>query len=797
MPGFLGFFAPVLRGGLGLLSRLRLPKTEGALRLKGLTAPVEVLRDHWGVPHIYGQNIHDVYFAQGFLHAQDRLWQMDLNRRVVAGRLSEVMGARTVDVDRWLRVIGMRRVAEKEAALIRPDTLAELKSYAAGVNAAISQGSLPVEFTLLGYTPEPWTPVDTLSWVKMMAWSLSVNWETEILRAQLIARLGPERAAELEMDYSDRWPYIVPPGVDYSVIGSAALERARAARAFTGPSPAEGLGSNNWVVSGSRTVSGKPLLANDMHLSLSLPSIWYENHLVGDGLNVTGTTFPGVPGVIAGHNQHVAWGYTNGFPDVQDLFIEHLRRGQNGRPEYEYKGEWLPAEVVREVIQVKGRQLVTEEVIITRHGPIINALAPDFIGEQPLALCWTALDPELAMDAVSDLNRARNCQELRESLRAWGTPIQNTVYADVHGDIAYSFPGRVPVRARGDGSVPVPGWTGEYDWAGYVPYAELPHLYNPPQGYVATANNRVVRDDYPHWFGREHCSPYRAARIVELLEAQDKVDAGCFQRMQFDKVSIFARSVGQALGRLAVDDPELAGVVERMRAWDGVLSADSAAAAVHKVFVQRMLGLVLEGKLGDLAERYIGKGPTPLLADSSMYKDKAVVWLEKLLAAPESPWYDLGHGEQRDEVMRIALRQTVDWLKETLGPRMDDWAWGKLHAILFPHMLGQVKALAPFLSRGPHPLGGDGTTVCATGGGAPRLGGHPLTGAPFRFVADLSDWDKCMGVLTPGQSGRQGSPHYDDQLPSWLQGEYRPMHFSRQAVERGAEKKLVLEPAGQ
>jgi penicillin amidase len=373
-------------------------------------------------------------------------------------------------------------------------------------------------------------------------------------------------------------------------------------------------------------------------------------------------------------------------------------------------------------------------------------------------------------------------------------PIQNTVYADVHGDIAYSFPGKVPIRARGDGSVPVPGWTGEYDWTGYVPYAELPHLYNPPQGYIATANSRVVDDEYPHWFGREHCHPYRAVRIVELLEARDKIDVAYIQRMQLDLVSLFARSVGQAIGRLPVDEPELTAVVELMRGWDGCLAVDSAAAAVHEVFVRRMLHLVLDGRLGDLTERYMGKGPTPLLAASTMFKDKAWPWLEKLLAMPESPWYDLGHGEKRDEVMRLALRQTVDQLKETLGPRMEDWAWGKLHTITYGHMLGQMKALAPFFNRGPYPLGGDSTTLWATGGSEHNLDSSTLVGPAFRFIADLGDWDKCLGVLTPGESGRPGSPHFADQAQSWLQGEYHPMAFTREAVERGAEKRLTLKP---
>ncbi len=479
-----------IAGLLGLASywlRKPLAKTQGTLQVPGLQAPVEIIRDKWGVPHIYAANTHDLMFAQGFVHAQDRLWQMDFQRRLVAGRLSEVMGAVTVPVDRWMRILGMRKVAEKEVGLIGSDVRANIEAYASGVNACIAQGHLPVEFSLLRYKPERWTVADSLSWVKMMSWNLSVNWETEILRAQLIARLGPEKAAELEPDYFDRWPTIVPPGVDYSAIGGAALLRAEAARPFTGPAAGDGLGSNNWVLAGSHTATGAPLLANDMHLLISIPAIWYENHLAGGDLNVTGVTFPGIPGVVAGHNEHVAWGFTNGFPDVQDLYMEHLRRTDNDRVQYEHKGEWLDARLVREEIRVKGGETVVEEVVITQHGPIINQLAPDFTGEQPLAMRWTSFEPDTMMLALDGMNRARSCLEFREALRHWAAPVQNIVYADTAGNIGYSFPGKVPIRAKGEGRVPVPGWTGEYEWTGYIPFDKLPHMYNPPQGYVVTS----------------------------------------------------------------------------------------------------------------------------------------------------------------------------------------------------------------------------------------------------------------------------------------------------------------------
>jgi len=803
-----------LGAALTRLSRRRLPQTQGTLHLPGLTASVEVIRDRWGVPHIYAENSHDLMFAQGFVHAQDRLWQMDFQRRVVAGRLAEVLGAEALPVDRWLRILGMQRVAEAEVALLDADARTNLEAYVGGVNAWIARGCLPIEFTLLRYRPEPWTVADSLGWAKMMSWVLSVNWETELLRAKLIARLGPELAAELEPECPDQGPTIVPPGVDYAAIGQAALDQAEASRPFIGPAANAGLGSNSWVIAGPRTVTGAPLLANDMHLPMWIPAVWYENHLVSCGasaptdrdmdLNVAGITFPGIPGVVAGHNGHVAWGFTNGFADVEDLYLEHLRRTDEGRVQYEYRGEWLDAQVLREAIQVKGGQAEVQEVIITRHGPIINALAPDLAGEgssepiegQPLALRWTSLEPAAMIDALFAMNRARDCLAFREALRGWVGPVQNVVYADTAGNIGYSFAGKVPIRAKGDGQVPVPGWTGEYEWIGYIPFDELPQLYNPPQGYIVTANNRVVGDDYPYFIGREFVTGDRAQRITELIESQAKIDIAFVRQMQFDQVSPTARVVAKHLGQLAVDDPELADVVALMRAWDGHLAADSPAAAVHEVFLGRMLRLLLADKLGDLVERYGGKGPTPMLAEASLFGQRAWEWLRNLLAEPDSPWFGLGHGETRDDVMRLALRDTVAHLRERFGQRSDikDWAWGRLHALTYAHTLGRVPELAKLFNRGPYPLGGDSTTVWATGAGIYELSTKTPVGPPFRFIADLSDLRHALGLLAPGQSGQPGSPHYDDGVDAWFDGGYHPVLYVREDVVREAREKLTLVP---
>lgn len=803
-----------------LLARTRLPKTDGELRLSGLHAPVEVLRDRWGVPHIYASDIHDLFFTQGFVHAQERLFQMDFNRRLVAGRLSKILGAVSIPLDRWMRTLTMRRVAEYEVKLLTDEGRDFLQAYANGINAFIAQGRLPLEFSLLRYKPEPWILADTLAWIKMMSWTLSVNWEMEILRAQLNARLGPELAAELEPAHLQRWPFVVPPGSDYSHIGESALERARAARPFTGPSPYDGLGSNNWALAGSRTTSGMSLLASDMHLLLSAPAIWFENHIAAEDIDATGVSFPGIPGVVAGYNGHVAWCYTNGFIDVQDVYMERLRRNADGHVQAEYNGDWEDVQTLHETIQVKGQEPVVEEVIITRHGPIINALAPDFTGEQPLALRWVSLEPDTMTVVLLELLRAKDVEAFHHAYRNWTAPNQNMVYADQNGNIGYTLIGKIPVRAKGSGRVPVPGWTDEYEWVGYLPYDAQPHRINPPQGYIVTANNRTVSDDYPLRLEIEPITGDRAQRIHELFldesmrSGEEKIDIPFIQRMHFDQVSPSARLVAHYLGRLPLSqsahspETELHAAVKLIKEWDGTLSAESPAAAIYESFIRKMAGMMIHAKLDEpktkgkakpttsLAERVLGKGPVPVLAETSLFGDRWLPWLTELLPDPDSHWFDLGNGEKRDDVMQLALQATVIELKKMLGPDMNKWSWGKLHQLTFQHVLSANELVASLFNVGPFPLGGDNTTVWAAGAYYHNLDSTGVVGPPFRMIADLGDFGNSLGLLAPGQSGNPASRHYDDQAKAWFTSKYHPLLYKRQDIEPRAQHRLKLKPRG-
>ena len=821
MPDLPASLFPLIKSVILLMSRLKLPKLDGEVRLPRLKKAVEIRRDKLGIPHIYAQSYDDLFFAQGFVHAQDRLFQLDFSRRIVAGQLSEILGEVSVPLDRWMRTLTMRRIAEAEIAFLDEDSKAILLAYANGINAFITSNRLPVEFLLFGYKPKPWEIADSLSWVKMMSLTLSVNWEAEILRAKLVDRLGAEKAAELEPPHLKRWPFIVPPGSDYSLLGDTATTRAEQAREFTGPAPGSGLGSNNWVLSGSRTSTGLPILANDMHLALNAPAIWYENHLVADDIDVTGVTFPSLPGVIAGHSQHVAWGFTNGYADVQDLYMERLQRLPEGKIQAEYLGEWEDIQVINEKILVKNSDPVVEDVLITRHGPIINDLAPDLCGEQPLALRWTSLEKDNIFKVLIEMMLAKDCREFQHALRHWTAPVQNVVYADNQGNIAYTFAGKIPIRARGNGRLPVPGWTDEYEWIGYIPYEQLPHLYNPPQGYIVTANNTTIDEDYPIDIALDAISGDRAQRISELIieKAQqpglEKIDIAYNKRMQFDQASASARVMQKYMAQLPLStsahypETDLHQAVKIIKEWEGELNPKSPAAAIYEVFIRKLANLILVTNLGDekgetqishdpeqipLSMRAMGKGPTPIIGENSLFGERWLPWLMSIMPEPDSHWFNLGHGEKRDDTMLLALQQAVDELYDLQGREMDKWQWGNIHKASFVHYLSSNPLMSMIFSRGPFAVGGDNTTLWATGASYHNLDCSFMVGPPFRIIVDLSNLDNSLGLLAPGQSGNPSSPHYDDQVQSWFKAGYHSMYYSSSQVNQYTVHLLKLIP---
>ncbi|MFQ6101502.1 MAG: penicillin acylase family protein [Anaerolineae bacterium] len=802
--------------GYGLLAvRRPWPKVDGTVRgVDGLQAEVTVIRDSWGIPHIYASNSHDLFFTQGYVHAQDRFWQMEFWRRIGSGRLSEILGDSALENDRFIRTLGWHRTAAEELKHLNAEDLAMLEAYAEGVNAYISthRKRLGMEFTMLGLTgvkfePEPWTSLNTLTWAKVMAWDLGGNMDAELLRAHIAARLGTAAMEELMPPYPDDHPVIVPHPLAEATL-EALPEAAFDSYAFgTGDDPSAslraGLGSNNWVISGECTETGMPLLANDPHLGIQMPSIWYEIGLhcepVGPDCpyNIDGASFASVPGVIIGHNDHIAWGVTNLGPDVQDLFIEKVN--PENPNQYEYGGEWVDMDIVREEITVAGEE---EPVVvfarITRHGPIINDVVggtgEDWaFGWQPLAFSWTALQPGTIVHSVLLLDQASNWEEFREALSYWDVPSQNFVYADVEGNIGYQAPGRIPIRASGDGSMPVPGWTDEYEWEGYIPFDELPRAFNPEEGYIVTANNAVVGPDYPHFISMDWDPGYRARRIVELIEADDSISLADIQTMQGNSSPIWAEDVlphllvlpAKVSGSTAVDERRLAEALEMLRAWNRRADRDSAGAALFEAFRMHLIDLTFGDELG---EQLLGKARSNVsVALVDLLEDDASLWFDDV-ATPKV--------ETRDEVLLLALEKAVEELTETLGRNMDNWRWGDLHTATFENQsLGQsgISLIEAIFNRGPFPV--DGTIATVNNTGYSLDDPYDVSVVPsYRQIVDLGNLSRSVSMHTTGQSGHPYHPHYDDMIDPWRNIEYHPMLWERADVEADAEGVLVLKP---
>ncbi|GAB4530611.1 MAG: penicillin acylase family protein [Anaerolineae bacterium] len=780
----------VLAGALAWFVRQPWPQVSGEVVIPGLQAPVEIIRDEWGVPHIYAQNEHDLFLAQGYVHAQDRLWQMEFNRRIGSGTLSAALGDATLDADRFLRTIGLRRAAEKDWALLDSETRGILEAYAAGVNAYIEthRGRLPLEFTILGVEPAPWTPIDTLAWGKVMSLDLGSNYRFELLRARIIAALGEEAAQQLLPPYADGAPVIIPPEArNFAWLNEAHFDGLDALDALLGDSGPT-WGSNNWVVHGSRTATGLPVLANDTHLGLNMPSIWYENGLHGGRFNCVGFSFPGAPLVIIGHNDRIAWGVTNLGPDVQDFYIEKLDDPAHPT-RYEFEGAWRDLQVVSETIEVKDQEPVTLEVLITHHGPIMNQVIGDLEDAEPMSLRWTALDGGLLFKAALLIDLAKDWEDFRTALGYWDVPSQNFVYADVDGNIGYQSPGKIPMRVAGhQGLLPVPGWTGEYEWRGFIPFEELPSVFNPATGFIATANNKVVPDDYPYHLAYEWAAPYRAQRITELLTADDRITAEDIRDIQAETYSLPAEVLRPYLLATEPDDDLQAEALVQLQAWDLRNEVDRVGASIYQVWYWFLVQNTLADELGeDLMGEYIA------------YESIHMPMMLDLMKQADSPWFDditTPQIETRDDIVHRSFSEAVAWLSEHYGDEPEQWKWGRLHTMTFVHQpLGQsgIGLLEKLFNAKTIPARGDSFTVDAASFSYEQPFAM-IHGVSQRYIADLSELDASQTIHTTGQSAHLFHPHREDFIPLWQNVEYHPMPFSRQAVEASAASTLTLVP---
>ena len=772
-----------------VLSRRGLPVTSGVME-SGVSSTVEIYRDEYGIPHIIGQSMEDIAYAQGYVQAQDRLWQMDMSRRGVGGKLSEILGEEFIDTDRFTLTIGFYRAAHLTYEHLGEAAKSAMEAYARGVNAYLddNRGKLSPEFMLIGYEPEPWDPVDSIAISKYMAWYLGGNMNTEIFLSAALETLGEELAKELFPTYPEGAPVIVPSPEETAFTRdnvNSLVKLSRLADLNNANTFVPGLGSNNWVVSGDKTASGSALLANDMHLGMGMPSIWYANHLIIEGdFNVTGVIFPGIPGVIVGFTDHIAWGVTNTGPDVQDLYLITFNP-DNGH-QYLYMDEWVDAEVVVEEIKVKGEEEPRElEVIITRHGPVISQV----VGlDQPFSLRWTALEATREMEAVLNFFRATNWEQFCEALEGFMVPTQNFVFVDREGNIGYRANGHIPIRRNGNGLLPVDGSTDEFIWEGYIPWEELPQAYNPEGGIIVTANHRVVDDNYPYLISLEWAAPYRALGIWREFEGREQLTLEDMVHAQTSYYNTQAELLAPVLLE-ALEDAALGeaanSALSLLEEWlaEPVEEAGEAGPAIFNTLYLKIIRHTFADELGeDLYERFLRSRGVTHTTD------------RMLLAEEESAWFNkpgTGIRESRADIIRAAFEDTVLELKERLGEQPENWQWGDLHTITFNHEMGSVQALRPFFNRGPFAVGGSGHTPCNMSY-PPRLPFEVSVSAPWRYLIDMGD-NTALDVLAIGNSGHPFSKHYDDQLELWLAGEYKEMIHSVEQV-RELPRKLTLEP---
>ena len=778
-----------------------------ALTGPGLKDTVHIYRDEFGIPHIYANNPEDMFFAQGYVHAQDRMWQMEFWRHISQGRVSEIVGEPGIENDKFIRTSGWNRIAAANTEYYErelPEAMNALDAYSAGVNTWLAEnnGDISINQRVLGlvgepWEIEPWQPVHSIGWGVVMGWDLGGNWQDELQRARLYKLLGQEATDELQPGYPyDTRPVIAPTSEISAAARSASgltasipeIDWARVSTDLIGRPPAAlgrgpFLGSNNWVVSGDHTESGLPLLANDPHLGIQMPSIWYEIGLHAPGWDVRGFSFAGIPGVIVGHNNRIAWGVTNVGPDVQDLYIEKIN--PDNPNQYEYMGEWKDMTVIEEVIQVNGGEDIVLQVRETQHGPIIS----DVLEDQPdvLAMRWTATSgPSRILQSVLSINQAQNFDEFREALRYWEIPSQNFVYADVDGNIGYQTPSLIPIRQSGQGMIPVPGWTGEYEWDSYIPFEELPFIFNPAKGYIVTANHAVVDEQYPYFIARDWASGDRGQRITDMLDeaiAAGPVAADDFARIHSDSYSLRAESYVPLLASLTSEDADVQRALDLLREWDYQERRDSVAASLFEIFYMQLARNVLAD---DVGEENVGDA-------------HSIIYFHQLAGDPAARWWDdttTAATETREDILLRSLTDAVAWLTETLGGDMDDWTWGSLHQATFASTplgesgIGPIEAL---VNRGPFPADGGSDLVNANNWSwdePAAVQSHPS----MRMIVDLSDFDASQTVIPTGQSGHPGNRHYDDQIELWLNGQYHPMHFSREAVEAAAVDHLVLQP---
>ncbi len=776
----------LLKPAIKEMSRARLPKLDGKVYLHGLKEEVEIIRDEWGIAHIYAQNKNDLLFGQGYVHAQDRLFQMELNRLVARGRLSQIIGDKGLDTDRVSRTMGYERVAKKDWELFGEEEQQLIIDYCNGINAYIKSEDfkLPVEFTLLKHQPEMWEPMDVASFSRMLISLLTWGWYDEIIRAKLIEAVGPEAAAEMDNTYPKENPVTLTKGIEFNIPDVSGKFEA-----MKGPYMPQLSGSNAWTIAGFKSKTGKPYLCNDPHLTLKNPNIWYMNHLHCPEMHASGVSAPALPMVQIGHNDKVAWGITLSYTDLEDVFIEKFT--DESCTTYMHEGKLKETVIYEEKIFVKDQQMPhIEKVYETVHGTLISDVSGH--SNRKLTLCSMAYKSGTSIRGWFLLNKAKNWNDFVDAIQLITAPGLNIVYADVEGNTGYYNSGKVPVRDRATAAVPQEGWTGEHDWKSFVPFEEMPHALNPEKGYIVTANHKIEPDDFPHFLGDIYMNGYRANRLDKMIQRKEKLEPKDFTEMQMDFHCTPGKLFAAHFQDIQMDTVELQRYVDMLLAWDGNLTADKVEGSLYKVGKHMTVKRLLQASIKDkkLMDDLLGRGFHAIFAPVNTYLGHNTPILLRILDNPDSIWLKNAGGKEK--LLKEGFKDAIDWLKLNYGTRSEKWKWGEVHAIVFPHALGIQPPLDKVFNVGPYPIGGDTDTPFQTFILSHDGFGGELSAPSFRQIIDLSDLDKSTVIMPLGNSGNIASPYYKNQLKDWFVGNHYPMCWSRGQVEKYKKHSLLL-----
>lgn len=769
------------------------PEYNGSIKISSIKEVVEISRDSYGVPSIYAKNEADLWFAVGYVHAQDRLWQMDIYRRTVQGRLSEVFGEDALGYDYLFRTLDMTSVVNDIQKQLPDNVKYALSCYTQGVNAYIkeSKGRYPVEFDLLNYEPELWQPEHSLLVSRLMAWYLNFSWWPEILHWKIQEKLGNQKAQEIFQDYPSDAPTIVYSSIP-KVIKSVSyfIKRINSFREYFGFN-GMGIGSNCWVINGKKSVSGKPILANDPHLTLTIPSYWYEMNLLTEDFNVGGFCFPGSPFVVIGHNSKIAWGLTNAMIDDADFFMNVI--DPHDTTKYVNNKKPLPIKFKEEIIKVGKNDSVIVTTKKTHYGPVINYVHPSInyhsgvFDSLLVSLKWVGFLPTMETYTFYLLNKASSRVDVINALKYYGVPGLNFIYADVEGNIGYHLVAKIPVRKNFHPALPVPAFNSDYDWSGFVPFEDLPEVWNPPENFIASANNKIINKP-KYYITYFYMPPYRIERIVQLLSVEKKLSVSDFQQFQVDVLSLHSEKYNKIIldvfNEESISDPIVNSVIEYLRNWDFKNTAYDASTSIFNMFFLKLLHNVFHDELGDeLFYEYIYFPAIPVNA------------IDKLIEN-ESSWFDdinTDTIETRNMIIRKSLLDAIADLKMKYGSEIKNWQWGNLHQLTLNHPLGKVQPLNYVFNLGPYKIGGSSSTINNSEIDFTKPF-ESLVGPSMRYIVDLSDINKRYCVIAGGQSGHPLHKHYDDQLAIWVNHKYREIDIKPKVNKNFKVEKFTIIP---